>query len=89
MPRWVWFWLPGMIPVGVFMTWHALGSANGVPEDCETMAYSELSDLQARIDAVLAKNGELKLDPYSRAHLAESSARIKKVLEARLQMSRP
>jgi hypothetical protein len=67
----------------------ALGSANGVPEDCETMAYSELSDLQGRIDGVLAKNGELKLDPYSKAHLAESSARIKKIIEARLQMSRP
>lgn len=50
------------------------------PEDCETIAFVELKDLQGNIDKVLA--GDVKLDAYSRAHLAESSAKINKVLDA-------
>jgi hypothetical protein len=59
----------------------ALGQT-GAPEDCQTIAFAELSRLKTRIDALLA--GEAKLDSYSRAHLEESSARITKVLDARM-----
>ena len=37
----------------------------------------------------LQKRGAVKLDTYSRAHLIQSSAQIKKVLEARLAVSSP
>ncbi len=50
------------------------------PEDCETIAFVELKDLKGRIDTIVA--GDFKLDPYSRAHLIESSAKIGKVLDA-------
>ena len=58
------------------------------PKDCQTVAYSELAALQKRIDTLLG-NGELKLDTYSRAHLEETSSRIKKVLEARIGLTGP
>ena len=59
----------------------ALGQ-RGVPEDCQTLAYAELSGLNGKIKKVLENNP--KLDTYSRAHLQESSDRIQKVLESRL-----
>jgi hypothetical protein len=61
---------------------------SSAPKDCQTVAYSELAALQKRIDALMG-NGELKLDTYSRAHLEETSSRIKKVLEARLSLTGP
>ena len=59
----------------------------GAPEDCETVAYSQLVGLQGKIDSVL--KGNAKLDTYSRAHLEETSSRIQKVVEARLSLPSP
>jgi hypothetical protein len=59
----------------------ALGQTDA-PEDCQTVAFAELARLKGRIDVLLA--GEVKLDGYSRAHLEETSARITKVLDARM-----
>ncbi|HEY4308251.1 MAG TPA: zinc-dependent metalloprotease [Pirellulales bacterium] len=64
----------------------ALGQ-RGAPEDCQTVAYAELSGLNAKIKKALENNP--KLDTYTRAHLTESSERIQKVLEARLVSSTP
>jgi len=50
------------------------------PEDCETIAFVQLKDLKDRIDTITA--GDFKLDPYTKAHLEESSAKIGKVLGA-------
>jgi len=41
------------------------------PDDCQTIAYTELASLNARIDQLL--KGNVKLDSYSRAHLQESA----------------
>ena len=57
------------------------------PADCRSLAYVELQALQGRIQQVLS--GKAQIDPYSRAHLSETSARISKVLEAQVQLSRP
>jgi hypothetical protein len=67
----------------------AMGNSSA-PQDCQTVAYLQLGDLQAKIEKVL-ENGEMtgKLDTYSRAHLQESSARIQKVLDARLSLNSP
>ncbi|MEN0111723.1 MAG: zinc-dependent metalloprotease, partial [Planctomycetota bacterium] len=55
----------------------ALGRGGG-PADCQTLAYAELSDLKAEIDAVLGT--DIELDRYSAAHLREASDRIEKTL---------
>jgi hypothetical protein len=52
------------------------------PEDCQTVAFAELGRLKSRIDSLLT--GQAKLDSYSRAHLEETSARITKVVDARM-----
>ncbi len=57
------------------------------PDDCQTVAYAELEALEARINGVLA--GKAQLDSYTRAHLKETADRIRKVLDARLQLRRP
>ena len=57
------------------------------PEDCQTMAYAELSSLEGRIKRLLKK--DVKLDSYSRAHLQESVSRIHKVLDARFSLTSP
>jgi hypothetical protein len=57
------------------------------PHDCRTIAYSELSALEARMSQMLKSN--VKLDSYSRAHLQESSSRIQKVLDAKLALESP
>jgi hypothetical protein len=62
----------------------ALGQTSA-PEDCQTVAFAELARLKSRIDTQLA--GEAKLDSYTRAHLEETSARITKVVDARMLMS--
>jgi len=58
----------------------ALGSSHA-PEDCKTLAYAELSALESKINQVLA--GKAELDAYTRAHLSETAARIRKILDAR------
>jgi hypothetical protein len=62
----------------------ALGQT-AAPEDCQTVAFAELARLKTRIDTQLA--GEVKLDAYTRAHLEETSARIAKVVDARMLVS--
>ena len=57
------------------------------PQDCQTVAYFELEALANRIDGLLKR--DLKLDTYTKAHLVETSRRIRKVLEAELELSRP
>ncbi len=57
------------------------------PEDCQSLATAELRELQSRVDGVLA--AKTQLDPYTRAHLQETSALIRKVLDAALQLPRP
>ena len=67
----------------------AMGNTSA-PQDCQTVAYLQLNDLQGKIKKVL-DNGEMtgKLDTYSRAHLQETSTRIQKVLDAKLNLSSP
>ena len=57
------------------------------PDDCQTIAYAELESLEARVKGALA--GKAQLDTYTRAHLKETAARIRKVLDARLQLRGP
>jgi hypothetical protein len=57
------------------------------PEDCQTIAYVELSDLKDQMDKLLGS--DVELDSYTRAHLKESSDRIEKVLDAQLTLSSP
>lgn len=64
----------------------ALGKS-GAPDDCQTIAYAELSSLAARIDQMLKSN--VKLDSYSRAHLQETASRVQKVLDARITVATP
>jgi hypothetical protein len=67
----------------------ALGSS-AAPQDCQTVAYAELANLQQRIKSLLDNQPVAgKLDTYSRAHLQESAARIAKVLDARFQLPTP
>ncbi len=57
------------------------------PADCQTVAYAEFEALEGRIKQVLA--GKAELDTYTRSHLIELAARIRKVLDARLELKRP
>ncbi len=67
----------------------AMGNSSA-PEDCQTVAYDQLAQLNQRMTALLGNQAVAsKLDTYSRAHLQESSDRIKKVLEARLSLTGP
>ncbi|HVX11165.1 MAG TPA: zinc-dependent metalloprotease [Pirellulales bacterium] len=61
---------------------------SGAPDDCRTVAASEMTALEQKIKQVLG-NAELKLDTYTRAHLEETAALIRKVLDARLNLQRP
>ncbi len=56
--------------------------------DAQAVAALQLRGLAERIDGLLAKN-DVKLDDYSRAHLADLSARITKVLDADVVLPRP
>ena len=70
------------------LSYLAMGGAfSPAPDDCQTIAYAELTSLKAKIDGLLAK--KIKLDSYSRAHLQESASRIQKVLDARLSLYSP
>ena len=57
------------------------------PQDCQTIAYSELKSLEERINKLLKDNP--KLDDYSKAHLLETANRIAKVTDARLMLKAP
>ncbi|NBW86523.1 MAG: DUF5117 domain-containing protein [Planctomycetia bacterium] len=56
--------------------------------DARSLAAGQLRALDGRIAALLAK-GEVKLDEPSRSHLVETQARIRKVLDAGLELARP
>ena len=56
--------------------------------DARALAAGQLRSLEGRITALVAKD-EIKLDEPSRAHLVEIQARIRKVLDAGLELSRP
>lgn len=58
-----------------------------VPEDCQTLAYAELESIEGRLKSLLASKA--KLDAYTQAHAKETAARIRKVLEARLDLRQP
>jgi hypothetical protein len=64
----------------------ALGRT-AAPEDCQTIAYSQLAALEGRIGDTLKNNA--KLDTYSRAHLEESASRIRRLLDARFNLTSP
>lgn len=65
----------------------SLSTGGGLPSDCQTIAYSELSALETRMSQMLKSN--IKLDSYTRAHLQESATRIQKVLDAKMTLSGP
>ena len=62
-------------------------NSSGAPQDCQTIAYAELTALEGRINNLLKNNS--KLDAYSRAHLEETASRIHKVVDARLTLNTP
>ena len=65
----------------------AMGRSGG-PADAQAVAAEALRAAQGRIKAMLAK-ADVKLEPYSRAHLVDLDGRIGKVLDARLELPRP
>jgi hypothetical protein len=65
----------------------AIAPSNVTP-DAQSIATAQLRSLEGRIGALLAKN-DVKLDDYSRAHLAELQARIRKVLDASIELASP
>ena len=65
----------------------AMGS-NPASPDAQAIAASQLRSLDTRIGTLLGK-ADVKLDDYSRAHLGELQARIRKVLDASLELPRP
>ena len=52
------------------------------PEDCQTLAYGQLKQLQKQLEKVL--ESDTQLDAYSQAHWDESLQRIKKILDAHI-----
>jgi hypothetical protein len=56
--------------------------------DAQAIAAAQLRGLETKIGTLLAKN-DVKLDDYSRAHLGEMRERIRKVLDASLQLPSP
>ena len=61
---------------------------SGVTPDAQAIAAAQLRSLEGRIGTLLAKN-DVKLDDYSRAHLGEMQARIRKVLDASVELTSP
>lgn len=63
-----------------------LAADENLPADARSVARAGLVDLDRRLTAALAAGG---LDAYTRAHLAEASARIGAALEAQLTAALP
>jgi hypothetical protein len=63
-------------------------TGSGAPEDCQTIAFAELTSLEGKINAVLA-NQQVQLDSYTRAHLTETASRIHKAIDAQLSLTAP
>jgi hypothetical protein len=68
-------------------------SGSSVPADARAVAVLQLKRLDGRIEALLAKadakEADLVLDDYSRAHLEELRDRIETILDADLTLSGP
>ncbi|HEX2220054.1 MAG TPA: zinc-dependent metalloprotease [Gemmatimonadales bacterium] len=60
--------------------------AKGTPEDARALARATLADLDVRLAHALEEDGH-HLDPYTRAHLADSRQRIAQALDARMIQS--
>ena len=58
----------------------------GGPEDARTLARMHLQRLSNQLNSIL-KAKELELDDYTQAHLQDSQARIKQVLNAEIEVS--
>jgi len=54
------------------------------PEDARTLAWYQLRQLRDRLANVLRDRSD-KLDTYTKAHLEETSDRITKAIDAKLQ----
>ncbi len=52
------------------------------PEDARTLARATLADLGSELDRAMAR--QVQLDPYTRAHLADSKERISQALNAQM-----
>ncbi|HWN17665.1 MAG TPA: zinc-dependent metalloprotease [Gemmatimonadales bacterium] len=52
------------------------------PEDARTLARATLADLRGELDRAMAR--QMQLDPYTRAHLADSKERISQALSAQM-----
>lgn len=63
-----------------------IGGTVSVPEDARSLAWAELSDLSDRIGTALDAGGDLSRE--TRAHLEASRARIERLLEASLALTR-
>jgi len=66
----------------------SLAMGSGGTTDAQVIAAAQLRALEGRVGALLVKN-DVKLDDYSRAHLVEMQARIRKVLDASIQLQGP
>jgi hypothetical protein len=58
----------------------------GAPEDCQAIAYAQLSDLVQKMEKAQSIDG---LDTYTKAHLQTSTDRAQKVLDASLTLTSP
>jgi hypothetical protein len=65
----------------------AMGQSD-VPNDCQAIAAAEMETLESQIKQALKVNGPA-LDAATRSHFNELASRIRKVLEARLNLPRP
>jgi hypothetical protein len=65
----------------------SLGTARSTG-DVQALAAAQLRTIDGRINALLTK-ADVTLDPYTVAHLGDLQARIRKVLDAGLDLARP
>jgi hypothetical protein len=65
-----------------YMRLLSIGEVPRLPADARSVARAQLASTKNRIDARLAAGG---LDAYTRAHYAESSSRIARILDAQLE----
>jgi hypothetical protein len=70
---------------GVIVIGGGSGSASGENPDAQSLAALQLRGIDQRITALLGK-ADVKLDDTSRAHLVDTQARIRKVLDAGVEM---
>jgi len=61
-----------------------VNSSPEMPEDGRTLARANLNELKGKIEVTL-KDGDKNLEPFTKAHLEESLARINQALEVQLQ----